>query len=361
MGQILTKGFAAVVLVFAFYSPLRADARQASADSTVYLGYRAGMAIINLDVGSSSLFSEDDADFSQGVLAGYQFDSAWGAELFWQDAGSTEVFASTSGATRGLAELEVYGAGATWRHEYRPAVDLYVEAGMASLKREYRYYADERSDRETDPYLGLGLRWSPWESWQLRAGYTFFNQQVQVTTLGIVKHFYPWGKPEPAALASEPEPQPDMIEQSVMQCDDFTLHFNGVEFDKASVALNDEARSRLDDLSLQLKALPGDIEMEIRAHADEQGTESYNYALSQVRARAVRDYLASTGIALSRIHAVGYGEWVLPGAQKADGSPEDYRRAELTLLGIEKYLAETTHCQKLVRRYDVDESKATPQ
>ncbi|MQX54511.1 OmpA family protein [Alcanivorax sediminis] len=325
---------------------------KASPDRTFYVGYRAGIAISDLDVPSETLTGDQGGSFSQGLFAGYQFESRWGAELFWLDAGSADVVSRETGATRGLADLEVYGVGATWRHEYAPALDAFVQAGVASLDRQYRYYADVQGDSETDPYLVLGLRWAPADSWQLRAGYTYFNSQLQVATVGLVKHFYPGGKPESVLTA----PEPEMAEQVVMQCDDFILHFDGVEFDTASVALSEQSRSRLDALSEELRALPDDIEIEIRAHADEVGTESYNYALSQVRARAVRDYLASTGIALSRIHAVGYGEWVLPGSGEADRTHEGGRRAELTLLGIEKYLDEGVHCQELIKGYDMGKS-----
>ena len=44
----------------------------------------------------------------------------------------------------------------------------------------------------------------------------------------------------------------------------------------------------------------------IEGHADERGTREYNFSLGARRAQAVREYLASRGIAGSRIRTVSY-------------------------------------------------------
>lgn len=46
----------------------------------------------------------------------------------------------------------------------------------------------------------------------------------------------------------------------------------------------------------------------VEGHADEQGTRDYNLALGARRANAVREYLASKGIAASRLRTVSYGK-----------------------------------------------------
>ncbi|MGE0408946.1 MAG: OmpA family protein, partial [Amphiplicatus sp.] len=46
----------------------------------------------------------------------------------------------------------------------------------------------------------------------------------------------------------------------------------------------------------------------VYGHADSRGSESYNLDLSQRRAASVSSYLASQGVAPSRLRAVGYGE-----------------------------------------------------
>jgi peptidoglycan-associated lipoprotein len=46
----------------------------------------------------------------------------------------------------------------------------------------------------------------------------------------------------------------------------------------------------------------------VEGHCDEHGTEEYNLALGERRARTVRDYLLARGIAAARITLVSYGE-----------------------------------------------------
>ena len=46
----------------------------------------------------------------------------------------------------------------------------------------------------------------------------------------------------------------------------------------------------------------------VEGHCDERGTEEYNLALGDRRAKAAKDYLVSLGIDSKRIHTISYGE-----------------------------------------------------
>ena len=46
----------------------------------------------------------------------------------------------------------------------------------------------------------------------------------------------------------------------------------------------------------------------IEGHADERGTREYNIALGARRAQAVRDYLASRGVEVSRMRTISFGK-----------------------------------------------------
>jgi peptidoglycan-associated lipoprotein len=46
----------------------------------------------------------------------------------------------------------------------------------------------------------------------------------------------------------------------------------------------------------------------IEGHCDDRGTNEYNLALGDRRAKSVRDYLVALGIASSRIETISYGE-----------------------------------------------------
>ena len=48
--------------------------------------------------------------------------------------------------------------------------------------------------------------------------------------------------------------------------------------------------------------------VQIQGHCDERGTEEYNLALGDRRARMVREYLTSLGIDAEKLDAISYGE-----------------------------------------------------
>lgn len=52
---------------------------------------------------------------------------------------------------------------------------------------------------------------------------------------------------------------------------------------------------------------PG-VHVILEGHCDERGTNEYNLALGERRARSVRDYLAQSGVAVERMRIVSYGE-----------------------------------------------------
>lgn len=106
-----------------------------------------------------------------------------------------------------------------------------------------------------------------------------------------------------------------------------------VNFEFASAQLTPDAKIILEQLG---KALADErllaYRFEIAGHTDAVGSDSFNWALSEARAAAVRDYLVEKlGIDSNRLLATGYGEsrLVLP------GDPENgaNRRVQITNLG----------------------------
>jgi len=79
------------------------------------------------------------------------------------------------------------------------------------------------------------------------------------------------------------------------------------------------------------------LRIEISAHTDSRGEDSYNLWLSQKRADSVLEYLVQKGIAKERVKAKGYGETRLVN-RCANGvvcSEEDHRenrRIEFVIL-----------------------------
>lgn len=77
------------------------------------------------------------------------------------------------------------------------------------------------------------------------------------------------------------------------------------EFD--SYLLTDEARATLASNAALFRAEPG-RKVLIEGHCDERGSDEYNMALGEKRARAVRAYLVSLGVSSSSLSVVSYGE-----------------------------------------------------
>jgi peptidoglycan-associated lipoprotein len=77
-------------------------------------------------------------------------------------------------------------------------------------------------------------------------------------------------------------------------------------FAEGSAALDDTARMTLDKQALWLNDHP-QWKVKLQGFADDPGSAAQQTALSQKRADAVRDYLASKGIANDRMKAKGYG------------------------------------------------------
>lgn len=81
----------------------------------------------------------------------------------------------------------------------------------------------------------------------------------------------------------------------------------GVLFEVGKAELAPMATRRLNTVATALKAYP-DREIVIEGYTDAQGSEETNLALSQQRANAVREYLASQGVPRDQLRSEGRGE-----------------------------------------------------
>ena len=106
--------------------------------------------------------------------------------------------------------------------------------------------------------------------------------------------------------------------------------------------LDDEARAALDELIARFE--PGEIDkVYVTAHADRIGPKDYNFALSERRLEAVRNYLATKGITLRELFA------------EARGADEAYTSGHCERLGPEnRKNAALVECLQADRRADVE-------
>jgi peptidoglycan-associated lipoprotein len=80
-----------------------------------------------------------------------------------------------------------------------------------------------------------------------------------------------------------------------------------IYFDYDRAIIRDDARAVLDGNAAWLKKFRT-AKILVEGHCDERGTEEYNLALGEKRAKGAQDYLLSMGIASDRIKIISYGK-----------------------------------------------------
>ncbi|HEU5197351.1 MAG TPA: peptidoglycan-associated lipoprotein Pal [Methylomirabilota bacterium] len=99
------------------------------------------------------------------------------------------------------------------------------------------------------------------------------------------------------------------------------IHF---DFDKYDIRPGDA--KTLDSNAGWLKSNPNHLVL-IEGHCDERGTNEYNLALGERRAKSTMNYLVSQGVQASRITIISYGEERPVCAQKTEECWAQNRRA----------------------------------
>jgi len=115
------------------------------------------------------------------------------------------------------------------------------------------------------------------------------------------------------AVANEAALRKQLLQQfnSVLQTREtprgLVVNMNDVLFDTGKYTLREPAKEKLAKISGIILSHPG-LNLVIEGYTDSTGTEQFNQKLSEERANAVRDFLASEGINPDSMKAVGYGE-----------------------------------------------------
>ena len=82
---------------------------------------------------------------------------------------------------------------------------------------------------------------------------------------------------------------------------------NDIYFDYDRWDLSDEAKAALNEKASYMLSHP-ELRVIVEGHCDERGSNSYNMALGEKRARAAAAYLEVMGISPERMESVSYGE-----------------------------------------------------
>jgi outer membrane protein OmpA-like peptidoglycan-associated protein len=109
---------------------------------------------------------------------------------------------------------------------------------------------------------------------------------------------------------------------------------SGILFETNSSTLQSEAKSNISKLAVILNKYP-DTNILVTGHTDSDGTEEYNQALSERRAKSVSDYTLGQGINSSRLSIIGLGETEPVSSNETVDGKQLNRRVEIAIFANE--------------------------
>ncbi|MDR2489095.1 MAG: peptidoglycan-associated lipoprotein Pal [Desulfovibrio sp.] len=133
----------------------------------------------------------------------------------------------------------------------------------------------------------------------LRNGLLLLLTLVLIAGFGCAKKqadsLTPGGEEEELSMTGEER-------QAAMNISDGIIYF-----DYDSFSLSAEAKSTLTQKASIIKRFP-QLRVIIEGHCDERGTEEYNLALGERRARAAYEYMLNLGVGVGQMEMVSFGK-----------------------------------------------------
>ena len=112
---------------------------------------------------------------------------------------------------------------------------------------------------------------------------------------------------------------------------------SGILFGFDSSSLQAAARNNLGNLAHVLAEDSDDYELLVAGHTDGSGTEEYNQRLSERRASAASDFLATQGIPGAQIRVQGLGEMEPVASNETSAGQGANRRVEVAIFASAEY------------------------
>ncbi len=131
---------------------------------------------------------------------------------------------------------------------------------------------------------------------------------------------------EEVAIASEEK----VAEEELSPEEKAKTIFRDIMFDYDKYSIRPEARPALDAVSSFLNENMG-LNVIVEGHCDERGTNEYNLALGEKRAKSTKKYLVSLGVSPSRIIVVTYGEEKTLCSDNSESCWQSNRRAHFVV------------------------------
>jgi peptidoglycan-associated lipoprotein len=120
------------------------------------------------------------------------------------------------------------------------------------------------------------------------------------------------------ARAETAQPSGEFSEQKITAGD--------IYFDFDMYDIREDSRPTLENTASILRK-DSTLKLIVEGHCDERGTNEYNLALGDRRAKAAKDYLTAAGISSKRIQMISYGEEKPLCAEKTEDCWAKNRRA----------------------------------
>jgi OmpA-OmpF porin, OOP family len=295
-------------------------------------------------------FPDSQRNVDGGFGVNYAYVGQWGTRDAWE----LRVFADT---------LETGIAGATDFYQYGAGLDMVKRLGNVAAGHPYFLVGAGVVSNDVDPdeddgisaygNVGIGWRMAPWSGWgirprfELRGVYDSFKEgQVDVIAglaleipsarervvevERVVERIVE--KPVDRIVEKEvvrevqvppPDRDADGILDALDKCPDTVagakvagdgcVHeeqvvvLPNIEFAYASADLTADGKTTL-GMVVRFMQDQANVRLDVWGHTDSQGEDAYNLNLSQKRAAAVVEFLASTGIAHARLTSAGFGE-----------------------------------------------------
>lgn len=309
---------------------------------------RAGLAAQGL---GTSAFAPDDEDVGYKLFGGYQLNRNFAVEAGFFDLGHFGYTATTSPGGTLAGDISVRGLNLdlVGTLPLTDKLSALGRLGVTSARTEGTFSASgaarvpyanpSPSRRDTNAKFGLGLAYQFTESLAMRVEAERYriNDAVgnkghaDMVSVGLV---YTFGGPAPAPRAAAPAPvlvvrappmaapppaaapvaqapvaapmPPPSVPRAEAPAKRVRLAADSLfEFDRSTVMA--AGRPALDKLADELRSVAYDRIL-VSGHTDRLGTGKYNFALSERRAAAVRDYLVQAGLPPAKFATSGQGE-----------------------------------------------------
>lgn len=145
-------------------------------------------------------------------------------------------------------------------------------------------------------------------------------------------------QPEPAQQPKAPEKISERKAESVISSDITPEYAEGKEGMFADIMFEYDKYDVKESYKSELQAVAAwmtknsSAKVSVEGNCDDRGTNEYNLALGDRRAKAVKDYLVSLGVPSSRIETISYGEEKPVCTEQSEECWAKNRRAHLVIL-----------------------------